>query len=176
LYEIEEGLRANGLSEDEIKRALEFRRQVNEATQRGEIFTDAGWAKIETASRAAQNEKWFPFIRPWPRGFWRWKKYHLMSRFDPQPVWEKTTVPVLALYGELDRNAPAPRNAATLERYLRKAGNKDFTIIILPKANHYGMEAERGFLDGELSRLKRTVPGFLDGPLQWTLKHVDVKK
>jgi hypothetical protein len=38
------------------------------------------------------------------------------------------------------------------------------------------MEAERGFLDGELSRLTKTAPGFLDGPLKWALKHVDVKK
>ena len=176
LYEIEEGLRANGLSEDEIKRALSFRRQINDLTRTGEALTDAGWAKIDAIASGARNEKWFPFVSPWPKGFWRWKKFHLMSKFDPQPIWEKTTIPVLALYGELDRNAPAQKNAAALDQYLRKAGNKDFTVITLPKANHYGMEAERGFLDGELSRLKRTVPGFLDGPLKWTLKHVDVKK
>jgi hypothetical protein len=38
------------------------------------------------------------------------------------------------------------------------------------------MEAETGFLDGELARLKRTVPGFLDLPVKWTLKRVDVKQ
>ena len=176
LYEIEDGLRANGLSEDEVKRALAFRRRISELTRSGDALTDEGWAKVEAATREVRNEKWFPFISPWPKGFWRWKKFHMMSKFDPQPLWEKTTIPVLAFYGERDRNVPATRNAAALEQYLRKAGNKDFTVITLPKANHYGMEAERGFLDGELSRLTRTAPGFLDGPLKWTLKHVDVKK
>jgi uncharacterized protein len=68
---------------------------------------------------------------------------------------------VLAVYGERDRNAPASPNAVALEQSLRKAGNKNYSIKVFPKANHEFMESNTGFLDESLY-LQRYVPGFFD--------------
>ena len=108
---------------------------------------------------------------------WRQKKQFLMLRFDPQPLWEQTTIPVLALYGGLDRNVPAPKNVAALGKALKKAGNKDYTIVVFPKANHEGMEAVKGFLNNEeTAGLSSFVPGYFDTAINWTLKRVVVPK
>jgi pimeloyl-ACP methyl ester carboxylesterase len=171
LNEIEDSLRAFGFSGDDLKAALAFRKTINEMIRSGEALTDAGWEKVQTLAQKAQHEKWFPYVRPAAKRDWRQDKYHLMLRFDPQPLWEKTSIPVLALYGGLDRNVPAARNVAALEGFLKKAGNKDYRIIVFPKANHEGIEAERGFLDdeAETARWTRFVPGYFDTSLAWIL-------
>lgn len=125
------------------------------------LWTEKGWAKIETAAQKVKNEKWYRYVEPDPRDNYWWKRAPLIANFDPVPLWERTRIPVLAVYGELDRNAPAPPNAAALERALRKAGNKNYMIKVFPKANHEFMEAKTGFLDESLY-LQKYVPGFFD--------------
>ena len=83
--------------------------------------------------------------------------------------------PVLVLLGELDANAPAKVSAAIFERGLDKGGNRDYSVRILPKANHGLFEAETGY-SVEWPRLKRYVPGYMDGITDWLLKRVVVNK
>ncbi len=176
LNEAEAILRANGFVDDDLKHALDFYQLQIEMIKSGEILTDAGYEKIQAAARKVQNEKWFPYVEPLPKNHWQWKKFAAMITFDPQPIWERTKIPVLALYGELDKNAPAAKNAAALKQALKKAGNRDYTIITFPKANHEFMEAESGFLGEETARLKRFVPGFFSTGRRWVLKRVKSAK
>lgn len=175
--EAEDSLRANGFSGNDLQAALAFRKMINDMIRSGEALTDAGWEKIQAAAQKVKGEKWFPYVRPATQRDWRQKKQFLMLSFDPQPLWEKTTLPVLALYGGLDRNVPAPKNVAALEKSLKKAGNRDYTVLVFPTANHEGMEAVKGFLDDEeTAHLSRFVPGYFDTAINWILKRVVVPK
>jgi len=53
-------------------------------------------------------------------------------------------VPTLALFGELDNNIMAKKNSAAWEAALKAGGNRDYTLRILPNANHYQWEAKVG--------------------------------
>ena len=83
-------------------------------------------------------------MESWPEGSRRRKKYNLMKQYDPRPHLERLIMPVLAVYGGRDRNAPYRKNVEALERAMRKAGEKDYTTKVLPTANRAGMEAETG--------------------------------
>ena len=162
MFEVEGILRyRGGFSGKELEQALAFQRLVLDTARTGEALTDEGWAKIEAASQKVRNEKWYRYVEPDPRDNYWWKRAPLIANFNPIPLWERTRIPVLAVYGELDRNAPAPPNAAALERSLRKAGNKNYLIKVFPKGNHEFMEAKTGFLDESLY-LQKYVPGFFD--------------
>jgi uncharacterized protein len=95
--------------------------------------------------------------------------------FDPAPIWEKINCPVLVLLGELDANVPTKISAEIINRGLKKGGNRDYTISILPKANHGLFEAETGF-STESPRLKRYVRGYMDGMVDWMLKRVSHRR
>ena len=58
------------------------------------------------------------------------------SNFNPLPFWERVKVPVLLVYGERDRNTPIDPSLAGIGQALRKAGNSDFTPLIIPGAAH----------------------------------------
>ena len=162
MFEVEGILRyKGGLSGKELEQALAFQRLMLDTARTGEALTDKGWAKIEAAAGKVRNERWFRYVEPDPRGNYWWKRAPLIANFNPVPLWERTRIPILAVYGELDRNAPALPNAAALERSLRKAGNKNYLIKVFPKANHEFLEAKTGFLDESLY-LQRYVPGFFD--------------
>ncbi|MGH9905987.1 MAG: alpha/beta hydrolase family protein [Pyrinomonadaceae bacterium] len=172
-YESEDRLRLAGFSGDELKAALEFRKNFRDMIRSGEALTDEGWAKVQAMAQKAKHEKWFLYVRPAQKRDWRQSKLALMLKFDPQPLWEQTSNPVLVLYGERDRNVPAAKNVVALESALKKAGNKDYRIIVFPKANHEGLEAETGG-EEEFPYLKRYVTGYLDTPINWILKRVEV--
>ena len=50
----------------------------------------------------------------------------------------------LALFGELDNNILAEENKAAWESALKAGGNRDYTLLILPKANRLLFEAKVG--------------------------------
>ncbi len=83
LNEAEAILSANGFVDDDLKHALDFYQLQIEMIKSGEILTDAGYEKIQAASRKVQNEKWFPYVEPLPKNHWQWKKFAAMITFDP---------------------------------------------------------------------------------------------
>ena len=164
LYELEMDMRGAGnFSEDDIAKAKALRRELNAA-----LLTNAGWDALKAEVEKAKSEKWFPYARvqwlplidppldslinPYLKGLRR------QIDFDPAPVWEKVSCPTLVLLGELDANVPSEASAAIMERGLKKGRNRDYTIRILPKANHGLFEAETGY-SAEWARLKRYAPG-----------------
>jgi pimeloyl-ACP methyl ester carboxylesterase len=65
-------------------------------------------------------------------------------RYDPAPVLAKVTCPVLALNGENDTQVPAKENLESIKTGLETAGNKNVTLVELPKLNHLFQESETG--------------------------------
>ena len=174
LYEIESNLRRENFSEVDIKKALALRQLI-----RRTILTNAGWENLKAEINKSKDEKWFPYVRAgWfpalkiPPDEATAKGLRDPLTYDPLPVLQTVTVPVLALNGELDEAVPTSKSVPILEAALRKAGNKDFAVIVLPKAGHNFLETDRAYGAEEFVRKTRYVSGYWDTMAIWLRKHV----
>src|SRR5215472_6712567 len=136
LYRTRNDLEDLGLTEDQIFQAMALYTRWIDVARTGE-----GWDDLEQAMAAARaetkNEKWLRFLGlPQKKDNWLYKWYPPVGNFNPLPLWEKVKVPVLLVYGELDRNTPVTSSLSGIGQALRKAGNDDFTPIILPGVVH----------------------------------------
>lgn len=99
-----------------------------------------------------------------------WFRYFLL--FDPAPVLEKVKVPVLAIVGEKDLQVPPKENMQLIEAALKKGGNKNHTVLILPGLNHVFQTAKTG-LPTEYGTIEETMsPTALNTISEWILKTV----
>ena len=129
--------------------------------------TGQGWADY-----AAAREKLSARIGPPPdtlpgtteHPYWQFIRR--LYFHDPEPVLRQLQTPTLALFGELDNNILAAKNQAAWERALKAAGNRDYTLRILPKANHLQLEAKVGS-SAEMASLQRFVPEYSATVLEW---------
>jgi uncharacterized protein len=64
------------------------------------------------------------------------------SGFDPRPILARLEIPILWLYGALDKSQPVEKDLTVLEP-LKEEG-KDFTIVVFPKADHGLQVTETG--------------------------------
>lgn len=91
-------------------------------------------------------------------------------RYDPVPALEQVKVPVLALIGEKDLQVPASTNLAAIESTLKRSGNTDFTIRLLPNLNHLFQEARTG-TPAEYATIEQTfAPVALQEISEWILR------
>ena len=97
-----------------------------------------------------------------------WFKYFI--DYDPQPSLEKVTCPVLVLFGDMDVQVSSQQNQKPITDALKKAGNKDVTVKIFPKANHLFLTAITGNIDEYGTLEKVFVPGFLATISEWARK------
>jgi pimeloyl-ACP methyl ester carboxylesterase len=95
-----------------------------------------------------------------------------MILYDPAPTIRQLQLPVLALFGELDNNIMAEKNRAAWEANLKAGSHRDYTLRILPKANHALFEAKVGN-NAEMKSLQRIVPAYFEIVLGWLSAHVD---
>ncbi len=86
--------------------------------------------------------------------------------YDPVPTLRQLRTPTLGLWGELDNNVLADKNSAAWEAALAAAGNKNYTLKILPKANHALWEAKVGS-NAETKSLQRFVPSYFTTVQEW---------
>ncbi len=99
--------------------------------------------------------------------------YKSFFEHDPGPALEQLTLPVLALFGELDSQVPAEMNAVAMAEALTEAGNADFTLFTFPGANHLFQAAVTGSIS-EYAELKpEFIPGFLERIEEWIATRVD---
>lgn len=95
------------------------------------------------------------------------------SIYDPLPALQKLNIPVLWLFGGLDRSIPTQASIIILEQLKREQG-KNFTIRLYPQANHSMLEAKTGYPD-EIPSLSRFVPGYHLGIMEWLREVVQEK-
>lgn len=130
---------------EDIEQASEVERQAMGISDL-DAFVDAVVAQQLAVARS-----------PWFRSF---------LTYDPRPVLAQTTLPVLAVFAELDVQVPAEPNAAAMRQALTEAGNPDFTVITLGDTNHAFQAAVTGGL-AEQGLDAEFVPGFLDTITEW---------
>jgi pimeloyl-ACP methyl ester carboxylesterase len=103
------------------------------------LGTGEGREEVEAGIAAAADSAWFPYARldrilpssEEGRRAWSW-----VANWDPRPLMEKMTQPILLLFGERDTETPAALSAERWRASLEKAGNRSFTLELFPEAGH----------------------------------------
>ncbi len=105
-------------------------------------------------------------LSPWFRHF---------LTYDPRPSLARVKCPVLALNGENDLQVPVTENLREIEATLKAAGNKDVTIVRLPKLNHLFQTSESGS-PSEYAKIEETfAPVALKTIGDWIQKQISVQ-
>jgi pimeloyl-ACP methyl ester carboxylesterase len=100
-----------------------------------------GWESFAGPALKTEEE-W----QPWPT--------EIDAYFDPMTVIEHTTIPVLAVFGEMDRYIDPVQGAAAYERALQSAGNPDYHVELIPGVGHT-MQTQSTMCSGEGSTSDR---------------------
>lgn len=118
----------------------------------------------EIAAADASIEPQFrQLLNPWFRYF---------IDYDPRTALKQVACPVLAINGEFDLQVPAKEDLAEIEAALKAGGNKDYTVVLLPKLNHLFQTTTTGS-PAEYGRIKETIaPVALKTMGDWILKRV----
>ena len=135
--------------------------------------TGQGWDEY-AAARARVSAKMggaAPPTIPGTRDDPYWQVIRRIYFYDPGPTLRQLKVPVLAIFGELDNNIVAEKNRAAWAAALKAAGNSDYTLRILPKANHAQFEAKVGS-NAEGPTLQRFVPAYFTTIEDWLAKRI----
>ena len=160
---------ASGMPPQMIDQIIELMKLQYEYLRTGAGWTEYLATRERIAARmggnppeafpATRDHPYLQFIRP-------------LILYDPAPTIRQIHLPVLALFGELDNNILAAKNRAAWEAALRAGGHRDYTLRILPKANHALLEANEGN-NAETKSLRRFVPAYFETVLAWLSNRVN---
>ena len=150
-------MRANGASEAAISRNREVQQRLFDVIR---TEKDDAAAKEKIKSIAPGQER---VATPWFRYF---------LSYDPVPVLQKVTCPVLAINGEKDLQVPYRENLDAIGKALRAGGNTDVTTLSMPNLNHLFQTSQTG-APSEYAKISETfAPAALDAISDWILKRV----
>ena len=166
--ELENSFPHYGYSPDEIREATVYQTLYFDAMRSDEAYEKLQAAYEQAKARGAKWV-WSPGTKEKLQQQW----FHLIMDFDPAPTLEKVKSPVLAFFGEKDVLVPPDGNVAVLKQALKNGGNKDYTIKILPRANHRFEETMTGVNDFPI--VKRTAPGYYDVMFAWLKNRVNAR-
>jgi pimeloyl-ACP methyl ester carboxylesterase len=106
-----------------------------------------------------------------PREEWHTHDPATYYFWNPMEVIERTTIPVLAVFGEKDTQMDPFQGAQAYRESLQRAGNTSFRIEIFPDADHNILVSETGCLRERSSRTREGwrnyAPGYLDIVEAW---------
>ena len=165
VFDDEVKLRDKGYASEEVAEAVALLRQADDVIRGRE-----SWQNFAAARERAQKKEWFALLDRYPVKLPKdddtWLSGGTGLDFDPRPLWEKTSIPTLAIFGQADKSTPSEESARRIEVALQKGGNKDHTIRIFPGADHgLWISPGKGW-DWE-----RPAPGWLDLMVSWLQKH-----
>jgi len=125
---------AAGFSEADIAEAQAYDRRVFDVSRTG-----LGWPALDSVTKAlrARRAPWFEdyaleYASLLSARFWWLAAYH----YDPTPILEHLTIPVLGLFGEKDLSFPVTTVIERMRTDFHKAGNRDVTLTVFPGAEH----------------------------------------
>ena len=157
-----------GVQGAELKEALAYQDLYYDAMR-----SDVAYEKLRATYNQLQARgarwAWDPGTKEGLQQSW----FRLSMDFDPVPVLEKVRCPVLAFFGEKDGLVPPEGNAAIMEAALKKGGNPDVTIKIIPGVNHLLQLPGIGIYG--IGTSGKTPPGYYDVMIGWLRKRVKVR-
>jgi pimeloyl-ACP methyl ester carboxylesterase len=157
--ELENTFPQRGFSAEEIKEAAAYQTLALDAYDSDEAY-DRFQAAYKQAKARGARWVWEPSTKEQMHADW----IRPNVDFDPVPVLEKVKVPVLAFFGEKDVLVPPSGNVSIMEAALKKAGNKDVTIKVIPGVGHM-LWLPSG----------KTPPGYYDVMIAWLERHLALR-
>jgi dipeptidyl aminopeptidase/acylaminoacyl peptidase len=172
IYTMENQLKADGFSAEDIARAKDFRVLFDKLAQ-----DDASVQKLSELIDKFKDDAWFKFLSQavddWEKSFAFAKKI-AQENYEPIPVLEKVKCPVLAIWGELDMLVPAQKSKEIFEKALKKSENKDLTLKIFPNADHNLTLTKTGGWKEQAENLRngklQLAPGYFELMGDWLKK------
>ena len=130
-YRAETQLRVDGFPDADLKKGAGLMRTKYEVARTG-----TGWDQLQKMIEDARGERWLAYTSP-PNNFDRLRNvYQTTMIYDPVPALEKLRMPVLAIWGAKDTYLPVEESVRIFRQAMKKAGNKDSVVKVLPNANH----------------------------------------
>jgi pimeloyl-ACP methyl ester carboxylesterase len=155
-------MRARGMRPEGIQQIVRLMKLQYEFARSGQGWNEYIAAREKMIARIGRAPDTFPGTQDDPY----WQFIRRLYFYEPAPTLRRLQVPTLALFGELDNNIIAEKNRAAWETALKTGGNRDYTLGILPKANHLLLEAKVGS-NAEMPSLQRFVPAYLTTVQEW---------
>ena len=153
---------ASGMKPQTVAEIVALMKLQYQFARTGEGWDEYAAARTALAARMGRPPAAFPGTRDDPY----WQSIRLSYFYDPAPTLRQLQTPVLAIFGELDNNILAEKNRAAWETALKAGGHRDYTLRILPRANHYQWEAKAGN-NAEMMSLQRFVPEYFGTIQEW---------
>jgi tRNA(Arg) A34 adenosine deaminase TadA/pimeloyl-ACP methyl ester carboxylesterase len=97
---------------------------------------------------------------------------HFYFPYEPSTALSHITIPTLVLNGDLDLVVSPKQNLPFIDEALKKAGNKDYAIIELPKLNHAFQTCEIGSWDEYEQTEETMAPSILNIMTDWILERI----
>ena len=103
-----------------------------------ETLLDIPSVQADTGLKITEESKWKPLGT---------RAHNPNAFFDPMDILEQATIPVLAFFGEMDKNIDPVQGAVAYEAALQQAGNQDYQVVSIPGVAHTLVPAETGCLN-----------------------------
>jgi len=164
LDRVEYQLRADGFAQADIAAALAYVDLVIKVVRSGE-----GWPQLKARADESRSASWASYVsQPETEEELHWWR---ANDYNPMPVLQSLTCPILALFGERDTLVPVATNKALMERALSR--NPDHMIAVMPSANHSSLVADTGGTK-EIPQLKHFVPEYFTIMADWLCEHISL--
>jgi hypothetical protein len=176
--------RTAGASETDIERQSALQRRVFAVVRAGEGWDElsaalrseieAGLAAMPDSQRSAISDV-DAYVEAQVQGqitASRTPWFQFFIDYDPAATLRAVDTPVLALFGELDLQVTPGQNRGPMEEALRAGNHPDYTIRVLPNANHLFITANTGSPAEYGSLPKEFVPEFLPMVTDWILERI----
>ncbi len=176
--------KSGGASEADMEMNAALQRRIFAAIRSGEGWdevaadlrsqVEAGLAAMPDSQRSAISDV-DAFVEAQVQGqitASRTPWFQFFIDYDPATALRTVDTPVLALFGELDLQVITAQNRGPMEEALRAGNHPDYTIRVLPKANHLFITATTGSPSEYASLPKEFVPEFLPLVTDWILARV----
>ncbi len=158
---------ANGMPPQTVADVIGIMKLQYQFARTGQGWDEYAATREKLAARMGPPPDTFPGTPDHPQ----WQFIRRLYFYDPAPTLRRLQVPVLAIFGELDNNVIAEKNKAAWEAALKAGGNRDYTLRILPKANHDQLEGKVGS-NAEMASLQRFVPAYFTTIQDWLAKRI----
>jgi uncharacterized protein len=158
---------ARGMPPQAVEQLVGLMKLQYEFARTGQGWDEYSVSRGRIAARMGTPPDTFPGTPDHPY----WAFIRRLYFYDPAPTLRQLHTPTLALFGERDNNIVADKNRAAWEFALKGGGNRDYTLRILPKANHSMLEAKVGS-NAETPSLQRFVPEYRPTILDWLANRV----
>ncbi|HEY8957746.1 alpha/beta hydrolase [Chitinophaga sp.] len=129
LYRVKSEMKADGFSRTDIRKAVAYNRKLKEM-----INGDKPYEHFAALQKEIKGAKWADNVIGGDEVVYKYLS--IVLKKDNPPHLEGLNCPVLAIWGENDLMVPPRKGAATYRKVMKRIGNAQALIRIIPDADH----------------------------------------